>query len=92
VQEIVQKSFHIQEERSERKRGTKVDTLILREGGAVELDDFRSEESVAAKESNSYCTTCRVKNRCTEGPYAMRITANGFFKPCLIRRDNEVQI
>jgi len=67
-----------------------VQTLMLKDGGAVELDDFRLDEAVAVKNTNPYCAACPLRQACVEGPYAFRITANGRFKPCLIRRDNEV--
>lgn len=92
VREIIHKAFHVREVQTAIKRGVKVETLILQEGGAVELDDFRAEDAVLAKNTNAYCATCPLKLKCTEGPYALRITANGWFKPCLIRKDNEVHI
>lgn len=87
---IVEENFEIIRITSSSKRLVNVQTLVLAGGGAVELDDFRLNEAIDAKNKNPYCAACSLRNACTEGPYAFRVTANGRFKPCLLRRDNEV--
>ena len=92
IRRFVEQNFEIVRIETARKRLVDVQTLVLKEGGAVELDDFRLDQAVAIKSGNSYCARCALQGVCTEGPYAFRITADGRFKPCLIRRDNEVEI
>jgi len=90
VRKLVQDNFEILRIHTTTKRLVDVQTLMLKDGGAVELDDFRLDEAVAVKNTNPYCAACPLRQVCTEGPYAFRVTANGRFKPCLIRRDNEI--
>jgi GTP 3',8-cyclase len=92
VRRLVEQNFDIVRIDSSWKRLMDVQTLVLQEGGAVELDDFRLDQAVKVKNGNDYCAACSLRHACTEGPYAFRVTADGRFKPCLIRRDNEVNI
>jgi len=92
VRHLVDQNFKILRIHTTTKRLVDVNTLVLKEGGAVELDDFRLDQAVAVKNTNAYCAACPLRQTCTEGPYALRVTANGRLKPCLIRRDNEVPI
>jgi GTP 3',8-cyclase len=92
VRRLVEQNFEMLHIYTTKKRLVDVKTLVLKDGGAVELDDFRLEQAVAIKNTNPYCAGCLLRQVCTEGPYAFRLTANGRFKPCLIRRDNEVPI
>lgn|GEM_PF-653288 len=92
IRRMVFETFRVAKILVSTKRAVKVETLVLAEGGAVELDDFRLKEAVAARDRNPYCAACPVKAKCVEGPYALRVTADGRLKPCLARRDNEVRM
>lgn len=58
-------------------------------GGKWEIDDFR-EATNRKVFDNKYCNNCGVKEKCVEGPYALRVGYNGTLKPCLIRNDNKI--
>lgn len=61
------------------------------ENGAVwEFYDFRQEEYRTVAFENKICKDCPLKEKCVEGPYALRITETGDLRPCLIREDNIV--
>lgn len=61
------------------------------ENGAVwEFDDFRKEEYKQIAFQNKMCQSCPLKEKCVEGPYALRVSSNGDLRPCLIRTDNMV--
>ena len=70
VRQLVEKNFNMLQIHTSRKRLVDVQTLVLKDGGAVELDDFRLEQAVAVKNANAYCAACPLRQVCTEGPYA----------------------
>lgn len=75
------------EEEVPAKFGTK--RICYFENGAVwEFDDFRKEEYKQVAFHNKICQSCPLKEKCVEGPYALRISSNGDLRPCLIRTDN----
>jgi cyclic pyranopterin phosphate synthase len=43
------------------------------------------------KFETAMCTNCPKKTYCAEGVFALRVNANGTYKPCLIRNDFNVQ-
>jgi GTP 3',8-cyclase len=62
--------------------------FYLKNGGVWEFDDFRTPEYQVDAFNNLECQKCHFLSRCTEGPYALRVTEEGNLKPCLIRNDN----
>lgn len=61
-------------------------------GGVWEIDDFRRESYREDAFDNPYCQRCDVRDKCVEGPYALRITHQGNLKTCLIRSDNMISL
>lgn len=66
--------------------------ITLPNAGRWEIDDFRREDYRATAFDNQVCRACKVRERCVEGPYALRIDAGGVARPCLIRSDNSVTL
>jgi len=62
--------------------------FYLKNDGIWEFDDFRTPEYRVDAFNNIECQKCHFRSRCTEGPYALRVTEEGNLKPCLIRNDN----
>ena len=63
----------------------------FKNGGSWEIDDFRQSVYRRVAFSNGVCRSCPKRSACTEGPYALRVLANGTLKPCLVRKDNEIR-
>lgn len=61
-------------------------------GCVWEFDDFREESYKKEALNNDYCNNCNKNDKCTEGPYALRILHNSKIKPCLIRQDNTLDL
>ncbi|MCK4997097.1 radical SAM protein [Candidatus Pacearchaeota archaeon] len=61
-------------------------------GGTWEIDDFRESNYRKKAFDNKICSKCHMKDICTEGPYAMRLSSSGTLRPCLIRQDNLIEI
>ena len=62
--------------------------IILKGGGAVNLKIFPLN---SIQPFNS-CRTCREISRCSEGIKAIRLICGGYIQPCLLRRDNRMDI
>ena len=60
-------------------------------GGRWEIDDFRDEGYRERAFDNAVCSSCDKRERCVEGPYALRIGYDGTARPCLIRSDNVLE-
>lgn len=73
-------------ERIEDKR--KREVCLYSNGSYWEFDDFRIKENNISLKNNPICQECLKNEQCMEGAYALRLSANGTFKPCLIRNDN----
>ncbi len=86
---LIERHLGVTEEEVVTKRLGSCSILHLVGGASVEIDDFRQQGAERAK-SNPYCLRCPVRAICVEGPYALRIKADGTAKPCLARSDNEV--
>jgi len=67
-------------------------TYYFENGAIWEFDDFRQLDYRKDAFNNEVCRICTKRSRCTEGPYALRVTHMGIAKPCLIRIDNQVPI
>ena len=61
-------------------------------GGTWEIDDFRESDYRKEAFDNKICSDCPLKNICTEGPYALRLSYDGVLRPCLARCDNLIKI
>lgn len=57
-----------------------------------EFDDYRSEENRVSLKNNLICSNCSLKSECLEGAYALRLSMDGSFRPCLKRTDNIISI
>lgn len=59
-----------------------------------EFDNLRTEENNFSLKNNNFCKDCPEdkKKICYEGAYALRLSANGTFIPCLKRTDNNFNI
>lgn len=66
--------------------------MELSNGATWEIDDFREAAYRSDAFSNTVCGTCHKKSQCTEGPYALRVHADGTLRPCLIRSDNAMTL
>lgn len=69
------------------KFGTKT-IYTLHNGAKWEFDDFREEQYREKAFDNEECKNCENRKQCVEGPYALRISADGTIRKCLIRKDN----
>jgi len=67
--------------------------LKFNNGSMWEFDCLQTEENNHLLKNNNICKNCPDNNKlCYEGAYALRLFADGTFKPCLIRRDNNISI
>ena len=66
--------------------------IAFKNGGRWEIDDFRRSSYRESAFANDYCQRYPVKEKCVEGPYALRILFDGTVRPCLIRGDNVVAL
>jgi len=59
-----------------------------------EFDNLCTEENNFSLKNNNFCKDCSEdkKKICYEGAYALRLSANGTFIPCLKRTDNNFEI
>lgn len=64
--------------------------ITFANGGTWEIDDFRETDYRQAAFNNAICRMCSKRSSCVEGPYALRIHADGTARPCLVRSDNQV--
>ncbi|MCL2627097.1 MAG: radical SAM protein [Oscillospiraceae bacterium] len=71
-----------------------IEHLKFNNGSIWEFDYLQTEQNKHLLKNNVFCRNCHSENKeiCYEGAYALRLFANGIFKPCLIRKDNEVKI
>jgi len=68
--------------------------LKFNNGSIWEFDYLQTEENNHLLKENNICINCHENNKkiCYEGAYALRLSADGIFKPCLIRGDNNISI
>ena len=59
-----------------------------------EFDNLRTKENSFSMKDNNYCKNCpdNIKKTCFEGAYTLRLSADGTFRPCLERKDNNFKI
>ena len=59
-----------------------------------EFDNLKIEENSFLLKNNNVCKACPedIKKTCYEGAYALRLSADGIFRPCLRRKDYEFTI
>lgn len=85
IEKLVRENYDVQREYiNENIYSLPSKRLVLPGGGEINL-------KINALNRNApfnSCTDCKVKERCTEGIKAIRLTKEGHIQPCLFRHDN----
>jgi cyclic pyranopterin phosphate synthase len=77
-------------EKNENKRHK--ECLTFSNESIWEFDNLQTEENNFSLKNNNFCKNCLENKNCYEGAYALRLSANGIFKPCLKRTDNNFNL